>query len=301
LISSFLCTFFLYRENQKHKTILGTLLALSIICTFSSRPQVGWVLVVSLILYSLFRLKTKITYFFLPVVLIGIFFGYLAITPTISVLRNNFVAQEIGHVATKVSKSDRIAAARKCTSENIIVEYNSQLYKCSIESTYIEEKRQSSLGSVAANQLKTLPEKQENNQVGAASKIEKLNCPWIESSQARKYACLGFRAPYTTITFLFRPILLIDTTSTSSFFAGIENLAWITMFGLFVFEVIRRKRIPFIRDFFPSIIFLVLYSVGAGAYEGNMGTAFRHKSLILWIILVGLLLVSKKSRVQKAI
>jgi hypothetical protein len=154
---------------------------------------------------------------------------------------------------------------------------------------------------LAANQLKTLPERQEINQVGAASNIEKLNCPWIESSQTRKYACLGFRAPYTTITFLFRPLPLIDTTSASSFFAGMENLVWISMFGLFLFEVIRQKRIPFIKDFSPSIIFLVLYSVGAGAYEGNMGTAFRHKSLILWIILVGLLVVSKKSRVQKAI
>jgi RsiW-degrading membrane proteinase PrsW (M82 family) len=29
--------------------------------------------------------------------------------------------------------------------------------------------------------------------------------------------------------------------------------------------------------------------VGAGAYEGNMGTAFRHKSLILWVVLALLL------------
>jgi hypothetical protein len=30
----------------------------------------------------------------------------------------------------------------------------------------------------------------------------------------------------------------------------------------------------------------MLYCVGAGSYEGNMGTAFRHKSLILWVILL---------------
>ena len=31
---------------------------------------------------------------------------------------------------------------------------------------------------------------------------------------------------------------------------------------------------------------VVFYIVAAGAYEGNMGTAFRHKSLILWVVIL---------------
>jgi len=46
----------------------------------------------------------------------------------------------------------------------------------------------------------------------------------------------------------------------------------------------------------PSLIFFTLYCVGAGSYEGNMGTAFRHKSLILWVVLllVGSVVAAKK-------
>jgi hypothetical protein len=29
-----------------------------------------------------------------------------------------------------------------------------------------------------------------------------------------------------------------------------------------------------------------LYVLGASAYQGNMGTGFRHKSLILWAVLL---------------
>jgi hypothetical protein len=29
-----------------------------------------------------------------------------------------------------------------------------------------------------------------------------------------------------------------------------------------------------------------IYIATAGAYEGNMGTAFRHKSLVLWAVLL---------------
>jgi uncharacterized membrane protein YoaK (UPF0700 family) len=36
----------------------------------------------------------------------------------------------------------------------------------------------------------------------------------------------------------------------------------------------------------PSLLFASIYSITAGAYEGNMGTAFRHKSLILWVVLL---------------
>ena len=91
-------------------------------------------------------------------------------------------------------------------------------------------------------------------------------------------------------TFLFRPLIVIDTTSTSSLFAAIENIAWLGAFVFILVMLIKKRRLAFIDPLAPSLIFFVLYCVGAGSYEGNMGTAFRHKSLILWVIL--LLLVS---------
>ncbi len=87
-------------------------------------------------------------------------------------------------------------------------------------------------------------------------------------------------------TFLFRPLIGIDITSTSSLIAAIENIAWLGAFIFIVILLIRKRRLAFIGPLAPSLIFFMLYCVGAGSYEGNMGTAFRHKSLILWVILM---------------
>ena len=92
-----------------------------------------------------------------------------------------------------------------------------------------------------------------------------------------------------TPTFLIRPFIAGDVTSASSAFAAMENLIWLLAFGLIAFLIVKRRGIPGFNKLAPSLIFFSLYVVGAGAYEGNMGTAFRHKSLILWVVLALLL------------
>ena len=87
-------------------------------------------------------------------------------------------------------------------------------------------------------------------------------------------------------TFLFRPLVGIDTTSTSSFIAAIENIAWLGAVVFIIIMLIKKRQLAFIGPLGPSLTFFILYCVGAGSYEGNMGTAFRHKSLILWVILL---------------
>ena len=141
-----------------------------------------------------------------------------------------------------------------------------------------------------------IPTKQAGNQVDAASVIETPSCPLAQSSVASSpltrvsvYACILWRAPYMTTTFLLRPFIVGDVTSTSSANAAIENLMWLLAFGLIGYFIVKRRGIPRFKKLAPSMIFFSLYVVGAGAYEGNMGTAFRHKSLILWVVLALLL------------
>ena len=50
--------------------------------------------------------------------------------------------------------------------------------------------------------------------------------------------------------------------------------------------LIRNRRLAFFGALAPSLLFFSIYTIGAGAYEGNMGTAFRHKSLILWVVIL---------------
>ena len=141
-----------------------------------------------------------------------------------------------------------------------------------------------------------IPSRHTGNQVAAASIIETPDCPLSKNSviasapsRVETYSCIMWRAPYMTSTFLLRPFIVGDVTSTSSAFAAIENLIWLFAFGLVAYFIVKRRGIPRFNKLAPSLIFFALYVVGAGAYEGNMGTAFRHKSLILWVVLALLL------------
>jgi hypothetical protein len=315
LILTFIGVFLLYKKEQPKKILFMVLVSISIICTFSARPQVGWVLVATLLVYSLFKLKNKLTYLLITSVLTGLFAGYLATTSFAYVTSDIYVAKDATPAPTKdatpaptkdatpaptkdatpaptkdatptPSNSGEVNASKLCDGTKTNVEYKGKFYNCVKSGTITKRERPSNLAEVAIDQVEVLPGKQIVNQVGADSVINRLTCPWNESSEIGKYACLVFRAPYMSLTFLFRPLPFIDITSLSSVFAAAENTLWILMFLLIVYRIFKVKRVPFLRELAPPIIFFSLYVVGAGSYAGNMGTAFRHKSLILWVVLL---------------
>ena len=148
------------------------------------------------------------------------------------------------------------------------------------------------------DQADAIPLHNELNQVDAASAIRTIACPNLGDSRFDQYFCLAYRAPYTTFVFLFRPLFGEDVTSSSSLFAAVENVFWLSTVMFILFMFIRNRRLAFFEALTPSILFFSLYSIGAGAYEGNMGTAFRHKSLILWVVilLVASTIVATKER-----
>ena len=282
----------LYKQGQPKKSIVAVLIFISIICTFSSRPQVGLVLVVTLLIYSIFEIKNKLTYLLIISALSGLFAGYLATTSFVEVTSDVYVAKNSSTTSTNASKL--------CDGTQTKVEYQGKTYNCIKSGTITKRERASNVAEVAIDQVEALPGKQIANQVGAASMIQRLDCPLNESSEMGKYGCLAFRAPYMTLTFLFRPLPFIDTTSTASVFAAIENTIWIFMFVIIGYRISKVRRIPFLQELAPSLIFFSLYVVGAGSYEGNMGTAFRHKSLILWVVLLLLLAVLSKKILRKS-
>jgi hypothetical protein len=213
----------------------------SIVMCFSTRPQVGLVLGVGLLIYLVTRIKQVKSLIAIAAVLSGVFLGSIATSGNSGVS----IVEDPGVVITMVDG---------------------------------------------------IPTRHTGNQVAAASVIETPNCPLSQNSlvssapsRVDTYACIIWRAPYMTTTFLLRPFIIGDVTSTSSAFAAIENLIWLLAFGLIAFLIVKRRGIPRFNQLAPSLIFFALYVVGAGAYEGNMGTAFRHKSLILWVVLALLL------------
>jgi hypothetical protein len=246
LISSVIL-FFIIFQHRKIVTFPSLLtLFVSIVFTFNARPQVGWVLAVSLILYLLLNLKKSITFFLIPIVLCATLFG------------SSLNLGTTGTTGTTGSELGRTLKPLTGVAEEI---------------SY----------------------KQEVNQLAAESFIKTQSCPReteIENLAAviptkfDTYFCIAWRAPYMVSTFLFRPIIGVDVTSTSSAIAAVENIFWFGLFVAIIVLAIRRRAISFLAPILPALIFLVLYVLGASAYQGNMGTGFRHKSLILWAVLL---------------
>jgi hypothetical protein len=229
LIATFVAFYFIF-HYQSEITVLSVLVLVgAIVFVFSARPQVGWVLGVSLIIFLIFNLRKTKSYFLLAIVLCGVIAGSTLILG--SSKANNF--------------------------------------------------------SPLINSGETIQFQQSANQVGADSVIQPPFCPiGTPSTKIDTYFCIAWKAPYMVPTFLFRPVIGVDVTSISSLIAAVENIFWLLVFVMIVFLYFKRRPIQFIVPILPALIFFVLYVLGASAYQGNMGTGFRHKSLILWAVLL---------------
>jgi hypothetical protein len=241
--------FLMFYHIQKKITALGIVaLVSSVLFVFGSRPQVGWVIGVSLIVFLLFNLNRIESYFMIAIILCGVTLGSLWTygSPTSTTTTTTTTTNLLQQLFTPVTNSGELVTS-----------------------------------------------KQLGNQLEAASVIQPPFCPTENladvSSQRPKfdtYFCIAWRAPYMVSTFLFRPILGEEITSTSSLIAAFENLVWVSLFAAIFVLLIRRRKISFLGPILPALTFFGLYVLGASAYQGNMGTGFRHKSLILWVVLL---------------
>ena len=267
--------------NLKEKVTLpiALLLTISITLLFNTRPQVAWLLTVTILISLIFNDKRRVSFTLALLTLIASGVGY----SSVAVQRHDVFAL----VATDGSATDGSAIdASACKDSKQKITFQGKEYECTKTGTRTDLSNLQNPGEIIVNETISIPDRHKGNQVAAASAIQTLSCPVTEESKTDKYFCLVWRAPYMAATFLFRPLIFIDTTSTSSLTAAIENIAWLGAFVFIVVMIFKKRRLAFVGPLAPSLIFFVLYCVGAGSYEGNMGTAFRHKSLILWVILL---------------
>lgn len=276
VMSAFASIYWVFYIQKRLSLQIVLWLVVSIVLIFNSRPQVGWVLGVTFLIVLLFKFRDRIAIVLIPVTLIALGLGYASVALS-SQTQDVFML-----VATDGTATDGTAC--KDSNEKIIVEKAEYICKKT-------GKKKSIIGlqnpaEVVLEQTQAIPLHHELNQIAAASMIQTLSCPNSGETKFDKNFCMLWRAPYMSATFLFRPLIGIDITSTSSLFAAVENIAWLGVFIFIVVMLIKRRRLAFIGPLSPSLIFFTLYCVGAGSYEGNMGTAFRHKSLILWVVLL---------------
>ena len=270
-----LAAIFLALNIQEKVTLpIALLLTISITLLFNTRPQVAWLLTVTILFSLIFNNKRRVSFTLAILALIASGVGYASVV----------VQKQVVYalVATDGTATDGTA----CQDSNQIVVLQEIEYKCKKTGTKRNLSGLQNPGEIIVNETIAIPSRHKGNQVDAASAIQTLPCPVTEESETDKYFCLAWRAPYMTATFLFRPLIFIDTTSASSLIAAVENIAWLGAFIFIMIMMIKKRRLAFIGPLAPSLIFFILYCVGAGSYEGNMGTAFRHKSVILWVVLL---------------
>ena len=91
------------KKSPSKLAFLGILIAIPLV--FSSRPQVGWVLGVSLLIYFLFKVRVKAAQILIPLTVIGIVSGYVVTTAFSVETTKVFVAQKEIVVASPSASS----------------------------------------------------------------------------------------------------------------------------------------------------------------------------------------------------
>ena len=132
-----------------------------------------------------------------------------------------------------------------------------------------------------------------NNQVrgkkkGANTAIPTYSCPILVEKNLMSYGCLIYNLPKTSWDYVYRPFFIVDDLNTNiKKFVAVENIFWIMIFmlvylrGIYLWKYIKKNLI-----FLSFIIFITTFVIISGVFEGNFGTAFRHKSLLLPLLLI---------------
>lgn len=130
-----------------------------------------------------------------------------------------------------------------------------------------------------------IQDKRAGNQLFANSKIEISDCNQ-EHTRFTNLICEITRLPIAIIQVTSRPFPLYDRGSIAQIAAGIENLFWIFLYSIILIQLkglFRKKCLSFE---IPAALFVSLFTIGSALYEGNIGTAFRHKGLLLPLLLL---------------
>jgi hypothetical protein len=129
-----------------------------------------------------------------------------------------------------------------------------------------------------------IPSKSEGNRIGANSSLDSLECSY-EHRFFLNVFCVFSHYIEKMLSVMFRPMLLLDTGTSIYMLASIENVIWSVLFIIVFIKIsnilffVRYCRIQLF-----ILLFFICYLLGMTLYEGNLGTAFRHKSTLLWCL-----------------
>lgn len=132
--------------------------------------------------------------------------------------------------------------------------------------------------------LGSLEYEREVKRLDAESAISEFECKSFGVNLLNRSLCFVEKVIYQFFSFLFRPLILETSTSIEFKFAAYENILWLTLFVWLLIFWMRLRWRPNQLDLIPMIFFM-LFAPAAAMTQGNLGTAMRHKSIVLWTLL----------------
>ena len=258
--------------------------SLALTLAYGTRPETALVFSLIALLASILLLVKFRKFLPLFAILFGVFAGQ-AFTTTPQV-----VAEEsLG--AFKIIEPKQILEARQddsasvmCSQADEIIKFDGSEFRCKYFKTYqvIERNPTKTLkNEILTTQI--LEYERNVNAIDAQSALPVNECQGPSRDIFRLIECNLNELPYRLFAFLFRPLIFFDQGSTTLTFAALENLGWMILIPISVWVSLRKRENTLDRGVNLSLIsYVTVFASTAALYEGNLGTAFRHKSTILW-------------------
>jgi len=206
-------------------------------------------------------------------------------------------------VESLAALSDK-SLSTKCSQDNEVIRFEGNKFRCKYYNTYqvINRNPAETLESqILSTQI--LEYKRNVNTIDAQSALPASDCQGLSRELLLLIECNSRELPYRLFAFLFRPLIFLDQGSTTLTLAALENLGWMILVPLSVWVSLRRRENTVDRIINLSLTaYVLLFASAAALYEGNLGTAFRHKSTILWPLIFILMIAPRiipKSRKEK--
>ena len=291
----------LYYGTRMNAPFFGFLALLSSTLSFGSRPQTALVLSIYILIIGFLMFLTKRRLSFAIFSILSIILGSaFTTTPEVKIkwqwtvvekpkLENLENSQESTSIISTIAKRE----SSKCDYLGETIKVSEKVLVCRLTKSYEKPLLPEILQLPNNVDVSTLEVKRNQNRHDANSALAPSNCV-TEISRVAIIGCNLSQIPYRLSAFLLRPFPIIDRGSFFLSIAGLENIVW-AAFLLFSFiNFMRLSNLSPVRDIVITIaLFIILFSSAVSLYEGNLGTAFRHKSTIVGLlVLLNILTVS---------
>jgi len=270
------------------------LCSLALTLAYGTRTETALVFSLIALLASILLLVKFRKFFPLFAILFGVFAGQAFTTTPQVVAEDSLGAYKIiepKQIQGTTPKPVEIVEARQddsaslmCSQANEIIQFDGNEFRCKNSRTYqVIERNPAETLKQQILQTQILEYKRNVNAFGAQSALPVNECQGPSRDIFRLIECNLNELPYRLFAFLFRPLIFFDQGSTTLTFAGLENLGWMILIPISVWVSLHKRENTLDRGVNLSLIsYVTVFASAASLYEGNLGTAFRHKSTILW-------------------